>query len=285
MPLVHEPETSPPDLLPSEERVARASFGTAFGVAVLVCALSLWMEAALVLIPAISMLGSVLGYLLWRAGHRQAATLLGAIGLLGAGVLCHLYTGTSGGATGILLLAAVITAGGLGGRREAIGVVVIALLWLGGSSWMLPSLQTQLGLDPERPTVVYTGGLLEWKGVDLLVDAARELDPATQVVIAGGMEADVERLRARAHGQDNVRVDGFQPPSRVPLYMAAGDVGVVPNRSRPAISARYTSPLKVYESMAAGLPLVVSDLPSLRAILGRLRGRWGDIWRSCLKLG
>jgi len=126
----------------------------------------------------------------------------------------------------------------------------------------------QLGLDPERPTVVYTGGLLEWKGVDLLVDAARELDPATQVVIAGGMEADVERLRARAHGQDNVRVDGFQPPSRVPLYMAAGDVGVVPNRSRPAISARYTSPLKVYESMAAGLPLVVSDLPSLRAILG-----------------
>jgi glycosyltransferase involved in cell wall biosynthesis len=62
-------------------------------------------------------------------------------------------------------------------------------------------------------------------------------------------------------------VDGFQPPARVPLYLAAADLGVVPNRSRPAISARYTSPLKVFEALAAGLPLVASDLPSLREVL------------------
>ena len=54
----------------------------------------------------------------------------------------------------------------------------------------------------------------------------------------------------------------------MPLYLAAADVGVVPNRSQPAISARYTSPLKVFETMAVGLPLVASDLPSLREVLG-----------------
>lgn len=123
-----------------------------------------------------------------------------------------------------------------------------------------------LGLPPEAAIVVYTGGLLAWKGVDVLVDAAREL-PEAYVVIAGGMDADVQALRQRAGGLANVRIDGFQSPERIALYLAAGDVGVVPNRSQPAISARYTSPLKVFEAMAAGLPLVASDLSSLREIL------------------
>jgi glycosyltransferase involved in cell wall biosynthesis len=130
-----------------------------------------------------------------------------------------------------------------------------------------------LGLPAEGPLVVYTGGLLEWKGVDLLVDAARELAEVS-FVIAGGMDADVEALRRRAVGLDNLRLDGFQPPERVGLYLAAGDVGVVPNRSRPAISSRYTSPLKAFEAKAAGLPLVASDLPSLREVLSEAEARF-----------
>ncbi|MBL4771086.1 MAG: glycosyltransferase, partial [Planctomycetes bacterium] len=86
-------------------------------------------------------------------------------------------------------------------------------------------------------------------------------------VIVGGMDADVERLRAQAQGLGNVRLLGFQAPGQVPLYLAAADMGVVPNRSQPAISSRYTSPLKIFEAMAAGLPLVVSDLPSMRDIV------------------
>ena len=130
-----------------------------------------------------------------------------------------------------------------------------------------------LGLNADRPVVVYTGGLLEWKGVDLLVEAARAV-PDAQVVIAGGMDADVARMRELARGIDNVRLDGFQPPERVGVYLAAADVGVVPNRSTPAISARYTSPLKVFEAMAVGLPLVASDLPSLREVLHHGADAW-----------
>lgn len=123
-----------------------------------------------------------------------------------------------------------------------------------------------LGLPEGVPVVVYTGGLLAWKGADVLVEAARAL-PDVYFVVVGGMDGDVRRLRARAGGLANVRLDGFQLPTRVPLYLAAADVGVVPNRSKPAISARYTSPLKVFEAMAAGLPLVASDVPSLRELL------------------
>jgi len=123
-----------------------------------------------------------------------------------------------------------------------------------------------LDLAADATIAVYAGGLLEWKGVDLLVEAARA-EPGLLVVVAGGMDADVARLRERARGALNVRIDGFQPPARVPLYLAAADFGVVPNRSTPDISARYTSPLKVFEAMSLGLPLLVSDLPSLREVL------------------
>lgn len=133
--------------------------------------------------------------------------------------------------------------------------------------------RAELGLPQAARIAVYTGGLLEWKGVDLLVEAARAL-PQHLFVIAGGMRADVERLRERAGGLANLRIDGFQPPQRVGLYLAAADLGVVPNRSRPAISARYTSPLKVFEAKAVGLPLVASDLPSLREVLGEDEARF-----------
>ncbi len=128
------------------------------------------------------------------------------------------------------------------------------------------SARAELQLPADAPLAVYTGGLLAWKGAEVLVEAARAL-PEAYFVLAGGLPDDVERVRRAAGGLPNVRIDGFQAPERVALYLAAGDVGVVPNRARPAISARYTSPLKVFEAMAAGLPLVASDLPSLREIL------------------
>ena len=131
----------------------------------------------------------------------------------------------------------------------------------------------RLKLPADAPLVVYTGGLLEWKGVDVLVEAARAL-PDVYFVIAGGMSADVAKLRTHAGGLANLRIDGFQAPDQVPLYLAAGDIGVVPNRAKPAISAKYTSPLKVFEAMAVGLPLVASDLPSLREILHHGEDAW-----------
>ncbi len=133
--------------------------------------------------------------------------------------------------------------------------------------------RAQLGIAPDVALVAYTGGLLEWKGVDVLVDAARSV-PEASFVIAGGMEADVERVRRHAQGLSNVRLDGFQAPGRVPLYLSAADVLAIPNRSAPAISARYTSPLKVFEAGAIGAAVVASDLPALRALLSHGQDAW-----------
>lgn len=130
-----------------------------------------------------------------------------------------------------------------------------------------------LGLDPNQPLVVYVGGLLEWKGVEVLLDAARSL-PEVGFLIMGGMGQDVARLRQKAKGLSHVKIPGFADPRRAAMALRAGDISVVPNRKTPAISARYTSPLKIFEAMAVGVPLVCSDLPSMRDVLDETCARF-----------
>jgi len=77
------------------------------------------------------MIGAGLGYLLWIRGHQAIAAALGAAGLLLGGVAAHILIGTVGGAAGIMLLASVITAGGLYGQRAAMLDVVLVLLCVG----------------------------------------------------------------------------------------------------------------------------------------------------------
>ena len=65
----------------------------------------------------------------------------------------------------------------------------------------------QLDLPLDRPVVVYAGGLWPWKGVDVLVEAARgPVLERTLVVVVGGTRRDARRLRERAADAPNVRV-------------------------------------------------------------------------------
>jgi glycosyltransferase involved in cell wall biosynthesis len=117
--------------------------------------------------------------------------------------------------------------------------------------------------------VVYAGQLYPWKGAHTLAHAARQLLDGTLVCVVGGTPADLDEFRALVvrEGLSRVHVAGYVPPGDVPLWLAAADVLALPNSGREVISARYTSPLKLYEYMAAERPIVASDLPSLREVL------------------
>ncbi len=125
-----------------------------------------------------------------------------------------------------------------------------------------------LRLPVEGRVVCYTGHLFEWKGVYVLVDAALYL-PDVLFVVVGGMTEDRERLRAYIAGQsvENVRLIAHVPPTKVPAFLFAADVLVLPNSAREAISREYISPLKMFEYMASGTPIVATDLPSTQEIL------------------
>ncbi|MGE5446398.1 MAG: glycosyltransferase [Ignavibacteriales bacterium] len=59
---------------------------------------------------------------------------------------------------------------------------------------------------------------------------------------------------------------GFISQTEVVKYLKISDIGVIPN-IRTTLGSRYTSPLKLFEYMAAGLAIVASDLPSMHEIL------------------
>ncbi|MGI8424684.1 MAG: glycosyltransferase [Chloroflexota bacterium] len=136
--------------------------------------------------------------------------------------------------------------------------------------------RAQLGLAVGRRYVVYTGHLYAWKGAHTLVQASRRLPPDSDVMIVGGTPADLTAFRRYVEVErlDRVRVVGHVPPGEVPTWLAAADVLVLPNTASEAISTRYTSPLKLFEYMAAGRPIVASDLPSLREVLRHDENGW-----------
>jgi glycosyltransferase involved in cell wall biosynthesis len=126
----------------------------------------------------------------------------------------------------------------------------------------------QLGLPVEAKIICYTGHLFEWKGVYVLVDAALHLSDVL-ILIVGGMVEDQERLRAYITEQsiENVRLIGHVPPTEVSRFLYVADVLVLPNSGREPMSREYTSPLKLFEYMASGTPIVATDLPAAREIM------------------
>lgn len=124
--------------------------------------------------------------------------------------------------------------------------------------------RARLGLASQANVAMYIGRLDGWKGTETLLDAAERLPEDASVVIIGGEPAQVERLRG-AHPR--VHFLGYRPYSELANNLAAADVLVLPNTAQSGISLDLTSPLKLMAYMAAGKPIVASDIPSVRELI------------------
>jgi len=120
-------------------------------------------------------------------------------------------------------------------------------------------LRTELGLG-DRPTVVYTGNLERYQGIELLLEATRELvaaQPEVAVVIVGGDPASVAGLRERAHQLGVARAVlavGARPTREMAEWMALGQALVSPR------TEGENTPLKLYSYMRSGRPIVATHL-------------------------
>ncbi|MGQ9547332.1 MAG: glycosyltransferase family 4 protein [Roseiflexus sp.] len=122
-----------------------------------------------------------------------------------------------------------------------------------------------LGL-PNEPTIVYAGLTFAYRGVDLLLRALVDI-PAARLILVGGRDVECATLvdQAKRLGiGERVTFVGTQPQERVPLYLAAADVLVIPD----TVTDVTASPLKLFEYMAMERAVVCPDLPALREITG-----------------
>lgn len=125
----------------------------------------------------------------------------------------------------------------------------------------------KLGLPSNKHLVLYTGHLYSHKGADIFAQAAKFLEADARVVIVGGTEADLRRFRAVYRDIGNLLMVGQHPHTDMPYYLKAADVLVLPNSALNETSQLHTSPMKLFEYMASGTPIVASDIPSLREIV------------------
>ncbi|MFA6393952.1 MAG: glycosyltransferase family 4 protein [Patescibacteria group bacterium] len=125
----------------------------------------------------------------------------------------------------------------------------------------------RLPLLPEKKIIVYSGNIYyhDWKGVDVLLESLKYLENVICLLV-GGDQAESKETNKR-FGTDKVIMTGQLAHREVPSYLKAADVLVLPNKKGNVTSEYYTSPLKLFEYMASGRPIVASDLPSLREIL------------------
>jgi glycosyltransferase involved in cell wall biosynthesis len=131
------------------------------------------------------------------------------------------------------------------------------------------------GLSPAVPapagvfTVGFVGSLKPWHGLSVLLEAFGRLhaddDRVRLLVVGEGPERPALEGQIRERGlADAALVTGAVDPDEVPRYLASMDVAAAPY---PPDASFYFSPLKVYESMAAGVPVVASRLGQLIELL------------------
>ena len=129
-------------------------------------------------------------------------------------------------------------------------------------------------LDPAGKTHVgYVGHLYAGRGVEILA-AAAESCPWAHFHFVGGLPEDIDRWRKQLEPLGNVTFHGFVSPRQAEQYRKAFDVLVAPYQRKVSFhlggdldTARWMSPLKLFEYMAVGKPIIASRLPVLEEVL------------------
>ncbi|MFH1469143.1 MAG: glycosyltransferase [Pseudomonadota bacterium] len=132
------------------------------------------------------------------------------------------------------------------------------------------------GTDPARarppvdhPGTVagYVGSLRAYKNIHVLLEAAALLPEGFRLRLVGGVAGQPEFERARGLAGPRAGVSPAVPYALVPELLAGMDVLVL-SLADDLYGRRLASPLKLWDYLATGLPVVAPDLPSVRAICG-----------------
>ena len=124
-----------------------------------------------------------------------------------------------------------------------------------------------LGLPPGETVVLYHGGLSPSRGIEQLIAAIRLADGATLVLMGyGPLEARLQSIASDPSTGGRVRLMPAVAPDVLHDWIASADIAAMPIQG-DTLNHRLTTPNKLFEAMAAGVPAIVSDLPGMAPIV------------------
>jgi glycosyltransferase involved in cell wall biosynthesis len=136
--------------------------------------------------------------------------------------------------------------------------------------------QPPFSLKAGKTLAVFAGAFRAWHGAIHVIEAIRTLRGRGRTDIVAAMIGDgpelgrVRQAAAGMEGEEAVHFTGALGHDRMPACLAAADIGVAPfdvGAHAPLAIDFYWSPLKIFEYMASGLPVVAPDIPRLRRIV------------------
>ena len=139
-------------------------------------------------------------------------------------------------------------------------------------AWTPPALPDRrfhalLGLAPETRVVLYHGGFLPSRGIEVLAAAVLRLPRVVLVAMGDGpLRPAIERLAGEPRAEGRVHLLPPVPPADLLAWIAAADVGAMVNQP-VSRNERISTPNKLFECLAAGVPVVSSDFPGRRRIV------------------
>jgi glycosyltransferase involved in cell wall biosynthesis len=131
---------------------------------------------------------------------------------------------------------------------------------IGAPAGSREQVRARFGVGADAPLILYTGTFEAYQGLDLLFQAMRVVRaarPDARLMLVGGHADQVATAQneARAAGVDDVTVfTGEQPSTDIPAFLEAADILASP-RSRGK-----NTPLKIYQYLRAGRPIVATNL-------------------------
>lgn len=120
----------------------------------------------------------------------------------------------------------------------------------------------KLGLSQGEKIVLYAGRFYDWKGLEIIPRAAA-LTPELRWQMVGGTREEFTAV-VNEPLPENLHFVGGRSYGEMPLWNAAADAVLVLGTKRDEQSYRWTSPMKLFEYLAAGRPIVASATPAIK---------------------
>lgn len=119
------------------------------------------------------------------------------------------------------------------------------------------------GIAPGTPLALYVGKCYDWKGMEIFTEAFRKL-PEVAFAFVGCTKKEFETVTREQCEYTNIRFFGERPYTEMPQWMKSADILLVIGTKKNAYSYEQTSPMKLFEYMATGVPILAAGTPAIR---------------------